>query len=326
MRKNFIGLNFIGPGYDVKDKKGSAWNYTAYMLNRTQQIFEWKNLPETVPQRSLELLLQVNGYAGFGKAPDGNFYAFWGGLGGEPDPYYMPTVFTVANPALNWSANLKIHEDVEVIPNDALYLGLIPMFSRYSQLLAENDVTFLVNDVLARMKEFITAPDDKSKAAADVYMKGIEDGKLSVIGENAFLEGIKHHSASGNERVIDFVEYAQYLKASWYNELGINANYNMKREKLNDGEVNMSNNALLPLVDNMLQSRKDACRRINELFGLELDVEFTGMWEAMEMIAEEVPEEVDPEETDPEDPEAPQEEQQDEPEQEEQEDDPEETE
>ena len=293
MRKNFKGLNFLGPAYDVKDKTGSAWNYTAYMLDRTQQIFEWRGLPETIPARSLELLLQVNGYAGIGKAPDGQFYAFWGGLGGEPDPYYMPTIFTVANPALNWSANLKIHEDVEVIPNDALYLGMIPIYSRYSQLLAENDVTFLVNDVLARMKEIITAPDDKTKAAADVYIKKLEAGDLSVIGENAFLEGIQHHSGNGNQRVIDFVEYAQYLRAMWFNEIGINANYNMKREKLNDGEVNMTNNALLPLVDNMLKSRKEACERINRLFGLEIGVEFSGMWEAMKEIAEEDPEEPD---------------------------------
>ena len=180
-----------------------------------------------------------------------------------------------------------------MIPNDALYLGMIPMFSRYSQLLAENDVTFLVNDVLARMKEIITAPDDKTKAAADVYIKKLEAGDLSVIGENAFLEGIQHHSGNGNQRVIDFVEYAQYLRAMWFNEIGINANYNMKREKLNDGEVNMTNNALLPLVDNMLKSRKEACERINSLFGLNIGVEFSGMWEAMKEIAEEDPEEPD---------------------------------
>lgn len=303
MRNTFKGMGFW-PAYDVLDKKGSAWNYTAYMLNRTQQIFEWKNLPETIPQRALELLLQVNGYAGIAKAPDGNLYALWGGLGGEPDPYYMPTILTVANPALNWSANLRIHEDCEIIPNDALYLGMIPMFSRYGQLLAENDVTFYVNDILARMKEIITAPDDRTKQAADVYIKDIMDGKIGSIGDNAFLDGIQHHSGNGNQRVIDFVEYAQYLKASWYNELGINANYNMKREKLNDGEVNMTNNALLPLVDNMLQTRKDACERINALFSLDVDVEFTGMWEAMEAIAEEMPEEVpdDPQEEPAEEP------------------------
>ena len=296
MRNSFVGLQINGPAYDVMDKKGSEWNYTAYMLNRTQQIFEWKNLPETIPQRSLELLLQVNGYAGIAKAPDGNLYALWGGLGGKPDVYYMPTILTVANPALNWSANLKIHEECEIIPNDALYLGMIPMYRRYSQLLAENDVTFLVNDVLARMKEIITAPDDRTKTAADLYIKDIIDGKLASIGDNAFLDGIQHHSGNGNQRVIDFVEYAQYLKASWFNELGINANYNMKREKLNDGEVNMTNNALLPLVDNMLQSRKTACEKINAMFGTDIDVEFAGMWEAMEAIAEEMPEEM-PDET-----------------------------
>ena len=49
-----------GGKYDFRDKKRAIRNHIAYMLNRTQAMFEWKNLPDTIPARSLELFLQVN--------------------------------------------------------------------------------------------------------------------------------------------------------------------------------------------------------------------------------------------------------------------------
>lgn len=308
MRKNMypystfpFGVIAGMPGYDVRDKEGSRFNYMVYQLARTQQIFEWRGLPDTIPQAALEKLLQINGYCGIAKAPDGNLYALQGGLGGAPDPNYLPTRFTVANPALKWSAILNIGTDCVVARNDDFFMGLIPMFSRYAELLAENDVTYIVNDILARMREFLTAPDDRTKAAAEKYLNDIEAGKLGVIGDNVFLEGIQHHSQAGEQRTIDFVEYAQYIRAMWYNEIGINSNYNMKREKLNDGEVNQANTALLPLVDNMLSCRKRAAKEINAMFGTQIGVEFAGLWEAMKEVAEEQPEdaaeEAAPEET-----------------------------
>ena len=279
------------PGWSVLDKDGSKFNYMAYQLARTQQIFEWKGLPESIPHQMLEKLLQINGYCGIAKAPDGKLYALCGGLGGEPDPYYRPTKFTVANPGLDWSTILTIDEDCIIARNDDYYMGFTPMFARYAELLAENDVTFWVNDILARVQDFITAGTDRSKAAADKYLKDVVDGKLGAIADESFLEGIQSHSRTGQLRVIDFVEYAQYLRAMWYNEIGINANYNMKREKLNDGEVNMTNTALLPLVDNMLSCRKEAAEKVNAMFGTQISVEFAGVWEAMKEVAEEKPEE-----------------------------------
>jgi hypothetical protein len=71
------------------------------------------------------------------------------------------------------------------------------------------------------------------------------------------------------------------LKASWYNEIGLNANYNMKREKLSTTESQMNNDALLPLVDQMLRSRQEAAEQINEMFGTDIHVEFASSWEKL---------------------------------------------
>ena len=55
------GLLGYAPEYNFTDKQQCIRQHISYMLNRTQSMFEWKNLPETIPERSLELYLQTNG-------------------------------------------------------------------------------------------------------------------------------------------------------------------------------------------------------------------------------------------------------------------------
>ena len=272
---------FVGKLYDFNDKELAVRNYIAYMLDRTQRIFEYKGLPDTVPQRMLEFLLQVNGYACFGEC-NGELYAFYGGLGGEPDAYYRPTLCVVANPYLKFNKTFKIDEDCVIMRNDSLLYGLLPLFSRYATAMAENDISFRLSSVNTRIEFLLSAPDDSTKAAAEKFLKDIEEGKQGVIASNEFLEGIKAQEVGRSMRTFtDLIEYQQYLKASWFNEIGLNANYNMKREKLSTTESQMNNDALLPLVEDMLEQRRLALEKINEMFGTDISVDFASSWEKL---------------------------------------------
>ena len=265
--------------YDFSNKKKSIGIYIAYMFNRTQQMFKWSNLPDTIPQRHLELFLQKHGNVCITKVND-KLYAFTGGMGGEPDPCDMPTLYNVANPALNFNKSLKIGVDCVVIPNDSLYLGLLPMFRRYATQLCENDISMNILDIITRIQALLSAPDDRTKAAAEKYLNDIQVGKLGVIGETAFFDGIKvsPFAAHNNNQMTNLIEYHQYIKASWYNELGLQSNYNMKRESINSNEAQLNEDALLPLIDNMLLSRREACDKINEMFGTDISVELSSSW------------------------------------------------
>lgn len=278
----FIGnLMPGGKPFDFKDKSDNIFRHNMYMLNRTQSMFTWSGLPDSIPQRMVELYLQINGNVGFAEY-NGTLYAFRGGLGGQPDEYYMPTIFTVANPYLHFDKNLKIGEEVAIIPNDSLYLGLMPMFEKYATLLAENELSIRIATINSRIIDLIDAPDDRTKTSAEKFLKDIEDGKLGVIAGNAFLDGIKaqpYGSGTRTGTITNLIELEQYLKAGWYNELGLNANYNMKRESLNSEESQLNNDALLPLIDDMLRCRQDGAKRVNDLFGTEISVEFNSAWE-----------------------------------------------
>lgn len=267
--------------YNPREKSQVQKTHILYMLARTQQMFRYDGLPDTIPARILELFLQMNGHVCFAEH-DGKLYVYTGGLGGEPDVYYQPTLYTVANPAQQFSKNLVIGKDCIVMRNDSLYLGLLPMYSRYAYHMAENELSLLVADINSRIVGLISAGDDRTLASAKQYISDIEQGKLGIIGENAFLDGVKAqpYSATGNRGLLqDLTEYEQYLKASWYNEIGLDANYNMKRERLSQSEVELNGDALLPLVDDMLSCRKEALESVNALFGTNITVNYSSAWE-----------------------------------------------
>lgn len=269
--------------YNFTDKQSCVDNYITYMLARTQSMFKYINLPDTIPQRNLELFLQTHGSCGIAKYQD-KLYAFIGGFGGEPNVYYMPTIYTVANPALNLSKNYTIDKDIIIIPNDSMYFGLLPMFRKYATQLVENDISMNIADINSRIISLISASDDRTKASAEQYIKDITDGKLGVIADNSLIndDSIKAQvfgTGTTSQTITNLIEYHQYIKASWFNDLGLNANYNMKRESLNSNESQLNDDMLLPLVDDMLNQRKLALDKVNNMFDTNISVELSSAWE-----------------------------------------------
>lgn len=271
--------------YDDKPpKRQQIFDLIRYMFSRTQSIFKWSGLPDSIPARILELYLQMNGNCAFYKYND-TLYVFTGGMGGEPDVYYMPTIYTIANPALKLSVNAKIGFDCIVMPNDSMYVGLYPLHMRYAYNMVETEISMQLANINSRIVALISAADDNTKKSADKYIADIYDGKLSVVGESKFFDDLKtsQFATSGHNAITDLIEMMQYFKASWYNEIGLNANYNMKRESINAGESQLNNDALLPFVDDMLNTRKTYADKVNEMFGTNISVDYASAWKDNEI-------------------------------------------
>jgi len=277
---------------DILDKRRSIYNYVMLMFDRTNQMFEYKGLPDTVPAYMLELYLQLNGHVCITEV-EGNLYALPGGLGGAPDPYYRPTLYVLANPGLGFSASLSIEnhlppfakQDTQgkcvLVRNDTNLRGLFYLFSRYATELAENDVSIRCAQINSRQQTLVTAETDAQIASANAYYDNLEKGKITAVGAKSFLDGIKaaNVSVQGANSIIQLIELQQYLKASWYNEIGLNANFNMKREYLSEEELRSSTDVLLPLIDDMFRCRKDAIEAVNSIYGTSISVDKNSAWE-----------------------------------------------
>lgn len=265
--------------YDFRNKTRCVREYIMQFLRRTERIFEYDGLPDTIPAEFLELYLQYNGFAGIFRT-SGNLYATFGGLGGEPDAYYQPTTLVVANPYLKFDATLNIGKDCVVIRNDVFMQGLLPIIRRYATALVENDISLDMVSINMRSMTLFTAPTNNLQKAAQKVIDDLRAGEQSVSMDSSFLEGIKvfpTQTAHGNS-ITDLIEYHQYLRGGLYNEIGLNANYNMKREKLNDGETALNQDSLLPLIDEMLIERQKGLERVNAMFGTSISVRLSDIW------------------------------------------------
>ena len=278
MKKPKIWCDSITPKYNYLDKETNVRDYVNYCINRALAMFKYDGLPDTIPQTVLEKFNIMRGFTIWAKV-NGELYVFEGGLGGEPDVYGFPTIATVANPALKFSGNFTIGEDCVIMPNDAMYMGLLPLFNRYCSLINENDITMLLADVNKRAQFIISATDDNTADSANLFLKKLFNGEQATITDNAIMSGLQVNPATtANIAIMDLVEYQQYLRAGLYNEIGLNSNFNMKREKLTATEVEMNSGNLYPLVDDMLNQRRIALEKINAMFGTEITVEFASAW------------------------------------------------
>ena len=274
--KYFCEMSF---DYPIKDKQKQLDSFIKQMFNRTQSMFKYDGLPETIPQIYLERYLQVYGHCIITKA-NNDLYAFWGGFAGTPDVYYNPTQYVVSNVALNLYKTFDIDKDCVLCRSDSNIQGLSFIFKKYGCMLVENTLTIYSLLKTARASLLLSATDDKTKRECDIFIDKLESGELYCIGENPFFEGIKVHSTmQGSAGLINqFIELEQYIKASCLNEIGLNANYNMKRESLNSAESALNDDFLIPLIDNMLACRKDFVEKVNNMFGTNITVELNSAW------------------------------------------------
>ena len=277
---NFFGLGGVVTQYDFKDKDKAVRSYVTYMMNRVQSMFKYDGLPDTIPQKMIEIYIMTNGHAAIVKH-EGELYVCFGSWGGEPDEYYIPRNYIVANPYLNLFHTYTIGEDCVLAHNDSLQYGLLPMFHRYASLLVENDITMRMVDINSRITALIDAKDDSTELSARKYLKDIEAGENGVIGSPAFFDGIttQPYGEHNYQRLTDLIEFHQYMKASWFNELGLNANYNMKREAITSNESQLNDDMLLPLIDDMFNCRKIWIEQVNEMFGVNWSIDWASSWE-----------------------------------------------
>lgn len=278
------------------DKPLLMQSYIRYYLNRLQSMFKWSGLPDTIPARWLESYLLVDGYCCVIKTDKG-LIATNGGIGADPNEYYIPTKFIVSNPYIpneysagrNYTVNtLDGSDDAVFVRNDIYTIGLMPMLVKYCSQMVENDISMNIADIMSRASVALSAADDQTKASAELWLKKLIKGEIGIIGETPFLVANQEQSLRTNPigtvagTLTDLIEYHQYLKAGLFNEIGLNSNYNMKREAINSNESQLNDDALHPFIDTMLECRKEAAEQINKMFGTSISVEFNSAWEENE--------------------------------------------
>ena len=76
----------------------------------------------------------------------------------------------------------------------------------------------------------------------------------------------------------DLINYQTYLYGQLYSEIGLPGLTNEKQERMISSEVESQQATIRPLVDNMLECRKQGIDQMNKLFNGNTQVELDSVW------------------------------------------------
>ena len=264
----------------IIDKDRAVRQQIRNLLNKTNNIFVYTGLPDTIPAKWLEMYLQVGGHCVVAPVEDKGMFALQGGWGGYRDPYYQPLSYMVANPWLNFTKELIINKDCILCRNDTLADGIYDTIAKYSLLLVENLISFRMAIINSRVQFIIDATDDSAAESAREFIKKVEKGELGVISSDDLISKINVNPASQAHQVItELIELHQYILSQMYMEIGIPDNYNMKRERLTSKEAGMMDNKPKISLEDMFEERCLFCDRINNMYGTNIRVDINERWD-----------------------------------------------
>ena len=267
--------------FDVLDDKPMLiQKYYVEGLKKVLTMFDYKKIPRTISKRTLELFI-LQGYAKIVRYKD-NWYCCVGSMSGVLTSDYVPISSTLTNTYLKYSKTLEnvtpfniddiTKDNIEnycfIIPNDELFFGLNVDISYYARMQAECDLTIKMILYNMRVPVLSIANDDTTKIAFEEFTKEIESGSFSSAFRGTKLfEALKTLPFNNQHMGMlkEVIECKQYLKANFENLIGLNANYNMKRESLNDDEIALNDDVLNTTIDEMYQSRTRAYDMLNEV-------------------------------------------------------------
>ena len=284
--------NLIAPKYEgVCNVQKNFTTYFNLLVNKVSSLFIWKNLPETIDKRFLEFQLLLAGKVCFTEF-NGKLYCLNGSVGGEPNVYYEPCYWIVANPVLgskqvkirnkDGSSSIDTLEGILVANSDVDYEnlglkgGLYSLIYQTAGLLADNISSLNIAQINSRLSAIFTASDEAIARTGEEVLKEIYNGRPYKILREEIVDKINVNpiaSSGQNNTLMSLIEAKQYIIAQFLQEIGISANYNMKRERLNTAEVEMNNGALDINIFNMIKNRQEGAALVNEKWGTNIEVE-----------------------------------------------------
>lgn len=249
------------------------------LINTCASVFVWENLPETFDESFLTAQLIEAGNIGIIKSSDG-IYAVRGNVGGEVNEYYKPTRYIYANPVLG-SGNPEIGKDVAVIfltTEDTIPLctstgGLNMLINSTATLLADNQLSLNIAQKNSRLMLIADTDNEATRNSAEKALNDMYEGKPYKCVSKKMQDSFSVNplvTIKPAESMRQLIENYQFIWSTFLQELGINSNFNLKRERLVSAEVALNSECMDTLIDDIEKNVQRGVDMCNELFGTDI--------------------------------------------------------
>lgn len=252
------------------------------LLNIAISVFEWKNLPEGVDERQLEMWLLCNGYVIFFKddalkndpkmrAPEG-YAVLQGTMHGEWDLYNIPTDRRAYAPN---GFNKELDETNSVIIfNNRLRTPEIFAYMLFAQRIAEIDRTIDVNVMNQKSPKIIRCDDKQRLTFKNLAMQIIGNVYTVMADKNVDLKDVEVLDTTVPFVGEDLDRLKRRYKSEAMTYMGIEGVDTDKKERLIGQEILRGMGDVEAMRFTRLVERQKAAEQINDLFGLDVEVDF----------------------------------------------------
>lgn len=242
--------------------------YYNRLVELSISMFEWKNLPDSVDPRFLELTLFTDGQAVFFEDEVMGYLALQNAMGGGFDVYRIPTNRRAY--AVNGYQKQLDENDSVIIYNNYLHTNSMLDVQMFAKRLYNLDRAIDVNANAQKTPILLLCDDSERLTLENMYMQ--YDGNKPVIKG---VKGLNPNAFTVLKTDAPYVADKLYqLKTQIWNEaltyLGI-SNINItKKERLITDEVTRNQGGTIASRYSRLQARREACKKINDIFGLDM--------------------------------------------------------
>lgn len=268
----------------MRRKRDTQFGESAYMNNRTYMqyynrltelalsMFEWKNLPKTVDQRFLELCLFSDGMCVFFEDEVLGYLGLRCMIGGRLNVYQIPTIRN-AYATNGYQKELDGTNSV-IIFNNYIHTNSMLDVEMFSKRLYNLDRAIDVNANAQKTPVLIQCDETQRLTMKNLYKQ--------YEGNEPFIFGSKGLDANGLKVLQTGAPYVAdklyELKTQIWNEaltyLGISNINVVKKERMITDEVTRNQGGTVASRYSRLEARRQACKQINEMFGLDIWVEY----------------------------------------------------
>lgn len=247
-------------------------DYYNRLMELALNVFEWENLPPSVDERFLELTLYEMGYClYFNDEVIGNL-ALTCTIGGQLDVYRIPVLRRAY--AVNGYNKMCSTKDSVLIFNNYLHTPTQLTIELFARRLYEIERAIDVNVKAQKTATLILSSEQQRLTMQNLYMQ-YDGNEPFIFGDkNMDIDSIKSLKTDA-PFVADKLEN---LKHQIWNEAltfcGIENSNQDKKERLVSDEVGSNYGNIEAQRNVMLNARKQAVKKINAMFGTNIDVHF----------------------------------------------------
>lgn len=267
--------------------------WTETLFEKCVRMFEWRGLPEIIPQKEIEQRLILDGYCAMVNDKKAGLIVASGGLSGVTPYCDEFKNFTYAAPTCE-GGTVELAKNAVLIENTSLRNPLLPMILRYADLLAHAEISLKMALINNRVNNVYAVESNEIAESVNAYYNKIYNGKNGSILDDALVNSVQNIANTHTSGVVaECIEARNDILRAFFAEIGVRFAKD-KKERVVVDEVSADNQMLLLNVNDMKRQRKKSALEINRIFGRNVSVELSEEFEIIEETpqeSEEVPQE-----------------------------------